>query len=170
MAAVRDVEYSPIDSQSVCPSHVRNCNEAQEIYRLKNGAENRAIGRKAPPNSAQASLLIELALATPGSRRQHQDHADSEYGGTEGKLAPAGAVVVFGNYNIQVENKHGKPDPREGTIVIHYESGNPITADADGVMHFVCALSHPEWGLGRARGVVEGKTIRNILTFPPELP
>lgn len=93
-----------------------------------------------------------------------------DYGGMDGKFTPAGAIVVFGNYNIKVESKKGKAGQNGRTIIIHYESGNPILPDADGVMHFVCTLTHPEWGLGRARGVVEGKTIRNILTFPPELP
>ena len=94
-----------------------------------------------------------------------------DYGGAGGKFAPAGAILVFGDYNIKVERARNQAPPHsDETIVIHYESGFPITMDADGVMTFQCALHHPEWGLGRARGVVEGKTIRNILSFPPELP
>jgi len=94
-----------------------------------------------------------------------------EYAGADGKLTPAGAVMVFGNYNIKKDERQGSSSKhREKTIVIHCESGNPISVNSDGVMTFQCALSHPQWGLGRARGVVEGKTIRNVLTFPPELP
>lgn len=94
-----------------------------------------------------------------------------DYGGAEGKLVPAGAIVVFGDYNIKVRNNRSHAGPHaDETILIHYESGHPIVVNADGVLTFQCALSHPEWGLGRARGVVEGKTIRNVLSFPPELP
>ncbi len=93
------------------------------------------------------------------------------YGGANGKPVAAGAMVVFGDYNIKIENASTKARPHANeTIVIHYESGFPIVANSDGVLTFQCALSHPTWGLGRARGVVEGKTIRNVLTFPPELP
>lgn len=93
-----------------------------------------------------------------------------DYGGAEGKLVPAGAMVVFGDYNIKVQNNRSHAGPHaDDTILIHYESGHPIIVNADGVLTFQCALSHPEWGLGRARGVVEGKTIRNVLSFPPEL-
>lgn len=93
-----------------------------------------------------------------------------EYGGSEGKAVSAGAIFVFGNYNIKVErpNKEGHPDE---TIVIHYESGGPIIADADGVTSFICDLSHEEWGAGQARGIVTASgDVRNVLTFPPGLP
>lgn len=94
-----------------------------------------------------------------------------DYGGATGKLVPAGAILVFGDYNIKVTRARSQAPPHaDETIVIHYESGFPISANADGVMTFQCALEHPEWGIGRARGVVEGKTIRNVLSFPPELP
>ena len=89
------------------------------------------------------------------------------WGGTEGTLVPAGSFVVFGDYNIEV--------PDGENIVIHYESGSPITPNEDGTMMFICDLSHPEWGEGLAQGVVnpgmteDGRAhanIRNVLTFP----
>ena len=89
-----------------------------------------------------------------------------EYGGKEGKLVPAGASVVFGNYNILAERPNGQDQ-----IVIHYESDTPIFANADGVTPFVCNLIHPQWEQGKARGVVFPENIiRNVLTFPPQLP
>jgi hypothetical protein len=95
-----------------------------------------------------------------------------EYGGTEGKAVSAGTVFVFGNYNIKVQRpKSGAPPHAEETIVIHYESGGPIVADADGVTSFICDLTHPEWGAGQARGIVSPNgEVRNVLTFPPGLP
>jgi hypothetical protein len=90
------------------------------------------------------------------------------WGGTAGKPARAGSVVTFGDYNIKVE-RPGRG--REGTIMIHFESGSPITADVDGTIHFICDLSHPEWGAGSARGtMVADGGIRNVLTFPQSLP
>jgi hypothetical protein len=91
------------------------------------------------------------------------------WGGAAGKLAPAGSSVTFGDYNIKVERPGGRR--RQDPIMIHFESGSPIVGDADGTRHFVCDLSHAEWGPGHARGTVlaEGG-IRNVLTFPPDLP
>ncbi|MCI0537211.1 MAG: hypothetical protein L0Z50_18500 [Verrucomicrobiales bacterium] len=42
-----------------------------------------------------------------------------DYGGAEGKSAPAGAVVVFGNYNILVENKSQHEDPPKPQAADH---------------------------------------------------
>jgi hypothetical protein len=94
-----------------------------------------------------------------------------EYGGTEGKWILAGTAFVFGDYNIKVVRPNTKAGPHaDEEIVIHYESGGALLNNADGVMVFTCDLTHPEWGSGKARGVVQGKTIRNVLTFPAELP
>jgi hypothetical protein len=94
-----------------------------------------------------------------------------EYGGAAGTHVPAGAIVVFGDYSIKVQRARSQAPPHATeAIVIHYESGFAISLNADGVMTFQRALEHPEWGAGWARGVVEGKTIRNVLSFPPELP
>jgi hypothetical protein len=90
------------------------------------------------------------------------------WGGTTGKAVRAGSFVVFGDYNIKAD-RPGRG--RDGTIMIHFESGSPINADVDGTMHFICDLSHPAWGPGHARGtVVADGGIRNVLTFPPSLP
>jgi hypothetical protein len=89
------------------------------------------------------------------------------WGGPDGTVVPAGSFVVFGEYNIDVPG--GEP------IIIHYESGSPISPTEEGTMMFICDLSHPEWGEGLAQGIVnteeleDGRShesIRNILTFP----
>ena len=91
------------------------------------------------------------------------------WGGIGGKPAREGSVVVFGDYNIKVD-KPGASERGE-TIQIHFESGSPIIGDIDGQFHFVCDLSHPEWGAGHARGVgTPDGGVRNVLTFPPSLP
>jgi hypothetical protein len=90
------------------------------------------------------------------------------WGGAAGKPATAGSFVTFGDYNIKVE-RPGRG--RDGTIMIHFESGSPIVGDVDGTLHFICDLMHPEWGPGHARGtVVADGGVRNVLTFPPSLP
>lgn len=98
-----------------------------------------------------------------------------QYGGADGRLVPAGTAVVFGNYNIKAMKAHGEGNGvglsrRDRDIIIHYESAATLLANADGILAFSCDLVHPDWGLGKARGVVEGNSIRNVLTFPPELP
>lgn len=91
------------------------------------------------------------------------------WGGAAGKPAKAGSAMVFGDYNIKVD-KPGGSELGE-TIQIHFESGSPIIGDVDGQFHFVCDLSHPEWGAGHARGVgTPDGGVRNVLTFPPSLP
>jgi hypothetical protein len=88
------------------------------------------------------------------------------YGGSEGILAPAGAAMVFGDYNIKVE-----PPGRvsAGNILIHYQSHSPIIARADGETSFNCDLISDQWGPGAARGVAVNGTIRNVITFPAQL-
>lgn len=94
-----------------------------------------------------------------------------EYGGQQGKLVRAGTAFVFGNYNIKMTHGEGAGHGQQGKeIIINYQSGAPLLANDDGILVFSCDLSHPQWGSGKARGVVEGKTIRNVLTFPAELP
>ncbi len=87
------------------------------------------------------------------------------WGGEDGKVVPAGSMLVFGDYNI---------DTGDQPIVIHYQSGSPIIPGAEGIM-FLCIVSNPEFGEGRAQGISvpqileDGRTqanIRNILTFP----
>lgn len=89
------------------------------------------------------------------------------WGGADGTTVPAGSFLVFGDYNIDV--------PDGENIIIHYESGSPISPTDQMTFHFICDLSHPEWGAGLAQGVVNmGETddgrqqmsIRNVLTFP----
>jgi hypothetical protein len=87
------------------------------------------------------------------------------WGGSAGKPATSGAAMVFGDYNIKVDQPGGR------TIQIHFESGSPISRNIDGEFHFVCDLAHPEWGAGHARGVgTPDGGVRNVLTFPPALP
>ncbi|WP_316968814.1 hypothetical protein [Candidatus Methanocrinis alkalitolerans] len=87
------------------------------------------------------------------------------WGGEDGKVVPAGSMLVFGDYNI---------DTGDQPIIIHYHSGSPIIPGAEGIM-FLCVLTNPEFGEGRAQGIMVPKTledgraqtnIRNILTFP----
>jgi hypothetical protein len=57
------------------------------------------------------------------------------YGGPEGKLVPAGALVLWGDYNIKVERPQSKAAPHgEETIVIHYQSDTPAFVNPDGLM------------------------------------
>ena len=51
------------------------------------------------------------------------------WGGAAGKPVRAGSFVVFGDYNIKAD-RPGRG--RDGTIMIHFESGSPIVADVDG--------------------------------------
>lgn len=86
------------------------------------------------------------------------------YGGSTGVSVPAGAAMVFGDYNIQVE-----PTGSTGNILIHYQSHSPIIARADGEISFNCDLISAQWGTGAARGIVVNGAIRNVLTFPAQL-
>ena len=90
------------------------------------------------------------------------------YGGSAGILAPAGASMVFGDYNILVEPPGQAADPSKN-ILIHYQSHSPIIARADGETSFNCDLLSQQWGPGAARGIAINGTIRNVLTFPAQL-
>ncbi len=86
------------------------------------------------------------------------------YGGSDGIEAPAGASMVFGDYNIDVTNA-GSSD-----ILIHYQSHSPIIGRADGEVSFNCDLTSIAWGPGAARGVaLPDGSIRNVITFPSNL-
>lgn len=97
------------------------------------------------------------------------------YGGEEGKWVPEGALVVFGEYNIDVKQWNGQDDPDD--IIIHYESAEPIVPSDEG-MFFRCHLSSDSFddhGGGLAQGVSAPQTtvdglkvsnVRTILTFP----
>ncbi|HBY96150.1 MAG TPA: hypothetical protein DEP84_19705 [Chloroflexi bacterium] len=97
------------------------------------------------------------------------------YGGQEGKWVPAGSLMVFGEYNIDVKKWSGHDDPND--IIIHYESAEPIIPTDDGLF-FRCRLSSnsfDDFGGGLAQGVSASQTapdgrkianVRNILTFP----
>jgi hypothetical protein len=131
-----------------------------------------------PANGYTAYVVSEEAVGPDGwivrdssfnVRLTADQKLHGTWGGTAGKRAAAGSFIVFGDYNIKVDN----PDRKDGggTIQIHFESGSPITANIDGEFHFVCDLSHPVWGAGHARGVgTPDGGVRNVLTFPPSLP
>lgn len=93
---------------------------------------------------------------------------DGEFEGT----APAGSMVVFGDYDIAPDrpgNSENAPGTG-GTIRIHFQSGFPIYPNDEGVMVFICDLESEEWGTGQARGIVTPDGgIRNVLTFPASL-
>lgn len=95
------------------------------------------------------------------------------YGGPDGQIAPEGALLAFGDYNIDVDrpgNSEKAPGRGDDEIVIRFFSSSLITADEDGIMTFVCDLTHPEWGSGQARGIITPDGgIRNVLTFPSSL-
>ena len=85
----------------------------------------------------------------------------------EGVTVPQGAMMVFGDYNIEVPD--GEP------IIIHYRSGEPIIANADGSIMFRCLLTSEAFGEGLAQGISAPQTledartvanVRNVLTFP----
>jgi hypothetical protein len=68
------------------------------------------------------------------------------YGGSAGIEVPAGASMVFGDYNIDVTNL-GSSD-----VLIHYQSHSPIISRADGEVSFNCDLMTTRWGArSRAR-------------------
>lgn len=86
--------------------------------------------------------------------------------------APAGSMVVYGDYDIAPDRPGASENApgTGGTIRIHFESGFPIYANDEGVMVFVCDLESEEWGSGQARGIVTPDgAIRNVLTFPASL-
>ena len=98
------------------------------------------------------------------------------YGGTAGKFVPAGAVVVFGDYNI--DRTAGASGTSTTPLLLHYQSELPTgIPDRDGVVSFRCELIDPQTGQhGIAQGVIApprdaggGKiqvSVRNVITFP----
>ena len=84
--------------------------------------------------------------------------------------------VVYGDYNIKVTNRGRGQDAR--TILIHYESVDPIHNHPDGSGYFRCRLFSDrfnDFNGGLAQGMFADQTlpdgrvvsnIRNILTFP----
>jgi hypothetical protein len=95
------------------------------------------------------------------------------YGGAAGKPTPAGSLIVWGDYNTKADRSNVNAPPHsEQTIVIHYQSDSPVVLGRDDIMPFICDLIHPEWGIGKVRGVIFPASqfvIRNVLTFPPSL-
>jgi len=85
------------------------------------------------------------------------------YGGPEGYQIDAGGMLAFGDYNVKLGD-------REDPIEIRYESEHPILP-LDMPTAFNCDLFHEEWGEGQVRGTtnIPGGSIRNVLTFPPNL-
>jgi hypothetical protein len=95
--------------------------------------------------------------------------------GSDYPAVPAGAFVVFGNYNILAKQAGAPAPPRRREIVLSYRSVGPMIPDATGGFAIVCELSSHEFGDGLALGAyapkaVEGgllrQTQRNVLTFP----
>jgi hypothetical protein len=84
----------------------------------------------------------------------------------DGVHVPQGAMMVFGDYNIDV--------PGEDPIIIHYQSGGPIFPTDQGIQ-FHCELISEDFGQGLAQGISAGAVqadglfhanVRNVLTFP----
>ncbi len=99
------------------------------------------------------------------------------FGGTTGIWAPAGSFLVWGYYNVLVTapGQGGRSIETGETIVVHFESQNPIIPDkySSGTA-FVCHLVAP-WGEGLAQGVFQTHissdgtiqaNVRNVWTFP----
>ena len=94
-----------------------------------------------------------------------------------GIVAPAGAMMVFGNYKIIPKVSwwdwwYASREP----IIINYQTWMPMQFLADGSATIQCELSHDEWGGGQAMGLGNFTTFedgrakfswRNVLTFPP---
>ena len=101
------------------------------------------------------------------------DPGGIDLGGEQaGGHAPAGSMLVFGNYNVQTTRPNGKP---AGEIVIRYKSVKPVTPLADGSTHFACEVGNDKLGSGLAQGLMANVSrpdgtlklnIRNVLTFP----
>jgi hypothetical protein len=87
------------------------------------------------------------------------------WGGAAGKPVAAGAGMPFGDYNIKVE-RPGRSERGE-VILIRFLSNSPVFPDVDGTLHFICDLTHPEWGTGCACGTARANgAVRNVITFP----
>lgn len=102
-----------------------------------------------------------------------------EYGGAGGIPAAPGEMLLFGFYNIPGLGDGSHPGRGKGPLVISYHSDAPMRTTVDGDGTIKCAVHHSAWGPGGARGlftlipVGDGRghlTIRNVLTFPTNLP
>ena len=82
----------------------------------------------------------------------------------------AGDLVLYGEYNIQVDGQHstGKDE-----IVIRYKSGCPLVPNPNGFAFF-CDLESEDYGTGAAHGTSQGPVdelgmmnarVRNVLLF-----
>ena len=98
-----------------------------------------------------------------------------EWGGIAGKMVPAGSILVFGDYNIDVTGpgNSGKNPKMVEPIIIHYQSAEPIIPEAiNGGITFRCTVIAP-WGEGIAQGISyaqqeDGRVqanIRNVQTY-----
>lgn len=95
-------------------------------------------------------------------------------GKNAGIHADAGSAMFFGNYNILVTDKNGKP---KDELIIFYKSTNPGMSLSNGAFVFNCTMFNEDWGEGVGMGTIFFKTLedgtirgngRNVLTFPPE--
>ena len=93
------------------------------------------------------------------------------YGGEQGKVVPAGTMIVYGTYNID-RSPTGK-DP----LIIQYRSASPVIQHPlEPGFKFDCVAISDEFGEGRAQGLaahqmleggnVQQSNIRTVLTFP----
>ena len=90
-----------------------------------------------------------------------------------GTHAPFGAAMFFGNYNILVTNKNGKP---KDELLIFYASDVPGEILPNGSFVFRCDMFNDELGQGLGLGTIANVPLddgtvrangRNIITFPP---
>lgn len=104
--------------------------------------------------------------------------ADTVLGGEfDGEVAPAGAFVVFGEYNIL---RDGPGNSAGDPLIIRYQSGSPVVPPSASwdQLSFACELISDEYGAGLAQGLsapvalgggVSQQNIRNVLTFSDDM-
>lgn len=100
-------------------------------------------------------------------------------GGAMPMMAPLGSFMMYGEYFLYPTDvprdcpRNYRPEP----IHIQYSSGCPVIPDAMNFFFFICDISHPEWGEGKAGGGQFGHVeadgsltfnTRNVVTFPAE--
>jgi hypothetical protein len=97
------------------------------------------------------------------------------FAGPTGKWIPAGAMMVYGEYNILREGPGNSNGHTTQPLIIHYQSFSPIMGHPyESGIKFNCEVISEDFGEGLAQGLsnpqtVGGKTqanIRTILTFP----
>jgi hypothetical protein len=100
-----------------------------------------------------------------------------KYGGTAGKTVPAGSMIVYGDYNIDVTGpgNSGKNPSDVKPLIIHYQSAEPIIPDMiNNGITFRCTVIAP-WGEGIAQGIsypqdlgkgIVQANIRAVQTYP----